>query len=152
MKVEDLTGSVELLVFSREWSRYNFLLEEGKLVVIEGYYKEEDRDPVMFVNEVQSFAEAVEQGGISLKMRLEAEKLTDETSMERVQRLLAEHAGTAPVLVEVLPEGQVKEASSKVRPSSKLLDQLREMFGADRVQLTRTPDNGRARASTVRRC
>lgn len=149
--LEDLTGSIEMLVFSDTLKKCDqmgdeegSLLREGNLVVVEGNFKDDDREgqAIMFANEFQTFERAIQEGRLGVKMELEKEKLQDRSSMERVQQLCKKYSGTSPIFVEVIApngEGGLQAAQSKIRPTPELLEELREMFGADKVQLIQNP-------------
>ncbi|MDD6313328.1 MAG: DNA polymerase III subunit alpha [Firmicutes bacterium] len=62
VSIEDLTGSVEVIVFPRVFERYSPLIREGEILVLEGELSFKDDDPKILAKNLVSAAEAENYG------------------------------------------------------------------------------------------
>lgn len=61
LELEDLVGTMEILVFSREYEKYGALLQEDAKIFVRGYVKVEDeKNAKLICEQIVSFEEAVQ--------------------------------------------------------------------------------------------
>lgn len=140
VQIEDPTGSLSAIAFSKQVEKFGFLLKPGKIVCLEGTFNEADqhldRVPDLRVDSVQLLSDALQAGEVAVSITLSPETRNNPTSMERVRAILEENEGNAQVII-VETGKKPREARSRVRPSSELLDELRDELGAQQVTLSR---------------
>ena len=124
--LEDLVGSVEVVVFPRDYERYAALLTEDEKVFVRGRASvEEDKDGKLICEEVRTFAE-VEQNGWT---RQENQRSAP------AQRRGTERQAPAPV-VNQMPAGlwiRFEDAQSYQARREELLSAIADSDGSDDV-------------------
>ncbi len=139
-QVEDLTGSIECLVFPSVYQKCSGLLESDRLVGLAGRVSRQDanEEPKLKVEELIELERAAERWGQSVRIRLPHELVT-EPLVERLEQILAGNSGICPVYIELTyPDSAVKTLKVgrfKVSPAPELLDRLSELVGAEQVSL-----------------
>ena len=129
--LEDMLGSVEVIVFPKNYMRYRALLEEGSMVFISGRASEEDdRDMKVICDTITSFEDIPGQLWIQFK---------SEEDMNAVRTGLMEElddrSGRSPVIFYV-PGLKPIHTSMGVRLERELLRELGERFGEENVKVT----------------
>ena len=157
--LEDLSGSVELVVFpgkeggrsvmgkDGKWTRggprpgyeqWEQLLKSDEPVLVTGTVQINDRDAEspqaeLIVEEIQSLREVREKRVKRLEIRLPAALVTEE-KLERLRDLASKHAGATPLAVAVtLPseaEILIGNIPLKVQVTDELLESVNRLFGA----------------------
>ena len=135
--LEDLYGTVEVVVFPRDYSRYkNFLVKDSK-VLIKGNASVTEEEGKLLLSEMHTFEE------IKLDMDAEDKELwicfNDESEYnlneQRFLNILGEHPGRTQVMVMLRNPRSMKRMGNryKVLASSAILERLRAEWGADNV-------------------
>ena len=137
--LEDTSGTVTLTVFSAALAQFKPQLSSGKPIIVIGRISErEDRDPEIVVESAEEIPENAKnisapkyKRGLYLKLRS-----LSGNEFSRVQKLLAEHHGTVPVIVYCTDTGKKLEAPErlKIAPSKRLLDELCAVIGKENVK------------------
>ena len=132
--LEDLSGSVEVMVFPKTMAEHGHKLEEDAIVLVRGRLDGRREDvPKVLCHEV----EVVEMGALPssrpLRVRLPIEQVSEST-VDELKALLAAHPGDAEVYLH-LGERQVLRlpADYCVNPSGGLVGELRVLLGAEAV-------------------
>jgi DNA polymerase-3 subunit alpha len=141
MTLDDRSGRMEVMLFSDALDKYAELLEKDKIVVVSGQVSFDDFNGglKMSAREVMDLGSAREKytRGVSISI---SENQIDERFYERLSEILTPHkAGTVPVNVYY----QRTDARAKltlgtewrVTPNDTLLDELKQLLGADQVEL-----------------
>lgn len=135
--LEDLYGTVEVVVFPRDYSRYkNFLVKDSK-VLIKGNASVTEEEGKLLLSEMHTFEE------IKLDMDAEDKELwicfNDESEYnlneQRFLNILGEYPGRTQVMVMLRNPRSMKRMGNryKVLASSAILERLRAEWGADNV-------------------
>ena len=130
-ELEDLEGSIEVMVFPRAMAKFGHALRDDAVVVIKGRVKASDDERQMIANEVEIF-EAPEQTA-AVKVRLNARAL-EQQRLEELKRVLLRHPGESDVLAVVGPQ-MVRLDRFGVEPSPALMGELRVLLGPEAVAL-----------------
>jgi DNA polymerase III subunit alpha len=130
--LEDLEGSVQLLVMNN-YDKFRPLLEENKPILVEGEVSTGEDKPKIFPQEIMPLGDAAKKFTKQIHLRLPMAHLKPE-DMERVQQLVAAHAGKCPLFLCFLrPEGGTifVEANARfgVTPSLELEHEANRQFG-----------------------
>lgn len=135
--IEDLTGSLGLIVFSKQWARYGFQVKLGEPIVVEGRFGDtinEDENPDLIVDTVTPLGVALTDGRLAVHIRLKTGEGKESARIQEATKLFNKHPGAAPVMV-AMGEGNYRPAKAKVRPSIVLVNKLRDIFGDEAVDL-----------------
>jgi DNA polymerase-3 subunit alpha len=139
-QLEDLRGSVELLVFPQAYQQLQGVLKPDAALLIKGRVRhEENQKTRVVVSEVRPLDAAVNGVNAQLRIRVNLESarvgLVDELG-----RLLAAHPGDSPVLFELTRPGDFlarlqPRVPRVVKADDELLERLHELCGEDAVQI-----------------
>jgi DNA polymerase-3 subunit alpha len=135
-ELEDLEGSIEVMVFPRSMLKFGHLLRDDAVVVVKGRVKANDDERQMICNEIEIF-EARDRGG-SVTVRLGASAL-EQAKLDALKQVILRHPGDSDVLIEFEDLGQKKTVrlSEKygVDPASPLMGELRVLLGSGAFSL-----------------
>ncbi len=130
--LEDLVGSVEVIVFPKAYEQSSSLLGEDSKVFIQGRISvEEDRDAKLIAGKVTSFDDVPR----TLWIRFD-NRQAYEASMAELDSLLKQSDGRDEVAIYLKETKQIKKLGpSMTVKGADILDKLKEKFGADNLQL-----------------
>ena len=132
LTLEDLVGSVEIIVFPRQFDQYKTALEEGNKIFVTGEAQiEENNDGKIIANNISTFGDMPSKIWISFKNKDEYFEKEKE-----LEDLLWENHGNDIVMVYLAEEKQVKQMDSKfnVNGSSEFIAKLKELYGEENVK------------------
>ena len=147
--LEDFHGTAEALVFPEAWAKLNGVIRTDGAFLLTGGYSARDRgeDQAPFiVDGARDLAELRPSGAIGMALRWTVDARPDPETTRAVAALCAAHPGPAPVLIEWKGAEAADANGARVRFRSRslhvdaaddLLAALRELLGADGVQLVR---------------
>ena len=130
--LEDLVGTVEVIVFPRQYEQYRSLMEEGQKIFVSGEAQiEENNDGKIIANNISSFEDMPSKIWISFKNKDEYFEKEKE-----LEDLLWNNHGNDTVMVYLAEEKQVKQMDSKynVNGSAEFINQLKEKYGEENVK------------------
>ncbi len=157
--LEDLSGSVELVVFpgkdgnrsmmdpkTGKWGKsgpkpgyeqWEHLLKSDDALLVSGTVQmsrdEENPQPELIVDDIQSLKEVREKRVKRLELRLHVDMATDE-KLARLAELAKKHAGATPIAVALHMPGEaealVGSTNLKVQITDELLESVNRLFGA----------------------
>ncbi|MEE8169700.1 MAG: DNA polymerase III subunit alpha, partial [Phycisphaerae bacterium] len=135
---EDLTGSIEAIVFSEELARYQSLVAPEKLVFLRGRIDKKREQPSLRVGEVIPLDDASARLTTMVILRLGS--TTTAETLGRLKQLMSEHAGATPVFLEMnSSDGMAAtvrcNAALSVAPSETFEQGVADLLGAEHVQL-----------------
>lgn len=134
LTVEDLVGSIEIIVFPRDYEKYSSKLMEENKIFIEGRVSvEEDRDGKLICEKITSFDELAQKVWIKFK------NVDEYTSREAVlYDAIHDSEGKDQVVIYIEETRQMKTlpANRNVHASEELITRLEELFGKNNVKVT----------------
>lgn len=139
--LDDRSGRIEIAVFSDVYDKYRDKLVKDALIVVEGEVSFDDYSGALKVRveAVRTLADARMELAKGLQIRLNAAELNQNFAKRFATTLEPYRAGVCPVSIEYLrsdASGMVTLGPEwSVRPEDELLQQLRESFGKEAVQL-----------------
>lgn len=143
VQIEDLKGSVEVLVFSDVYDRHQGMIAPDTVVLLEGNVTTKDGSVKLIANTLDRVENLREkhQTKLQLTLTLKTDELTDE-SLHQMADLFSEHNGETPVKLVVKSAHSPKPIRMNVRkfviePSNVLLSELRKLVGEKSVELTK---------------
>lgn len=103
--LEDLEGSVQILVMNENHDKYKHLLEVNKPILVIGEVNNSEDKPKIFPQEIMPLEDAPRKYTKQVHFRLQAAHLTPE-NLDPVKALVEAHAGKVPLyLCFMKPEG-----------------------------------------------
>ncbi len=133
--LEDLHGSVQVLVMNENYDKYRELLVPNQAILVVGEVNTTDERPKIFPQEIMPLEDAPKKYTKQVHLRLHTAHLKPE-SMEAVRDLVAAHPGRCPLLLCLRqPSGQVvfiePHERFAVTPSRQLQEAADRLFGED---------------------
>ncbi len=138
--LEDLTGTIECIVFPKIYEALRPFLAEDAVVFVSGRLSmREEEDAKLVLNEAQLLSEAVKQKAAPQENRKLYIKfcLGKDYLLERVKPILAAHRGSVPVCIHIEETKSTAIAPKNlwIAPEENLLQTLKEMLGEGNVVL-----------------
>lgn len=132
--LEDLQGSIEVMVFPRTMSEIGHVLADDTVIILGGRVDRRDETPKMIAGDVEIF-EPLADGEPPLRLHLSPTRLTDET-VDRLKELFLDFPGDSEVYI-LLGEEQVVRLPDQYTVSTRsgLVGELRALLGQESVVL-----------------
>ncbi len=143
LKIEDLDGAVEALVFPRAYAKISRYIQLNTITHIRGTLNLTEDTPKIIVEDLFPFEEIYKLIS-SMSINLSGIK---ENIFETLKNMLAEHKGNVPIYLRLDTSASGRQAASKgrvqlvvgenlyVQPSEKLIQELDELLGEERLSL-----------------
>ena len=133
--LEDLTHSVETMLFPRSYTDYGHLLEDDRIVIVRGRVDRRDDQPKLMAQSIEVFDAERAGGAPRLQLDIRPDQLSDEL-ISRLKVVLSEHQGKSPVYIHLSDSKAIKLSEAFcVDTSNGLIPELRVLLGADAVIL-----------------
>lgn len=133
LTVEDLYGSVEVIVFPREYERYHLLMQEEQKVFIRGRVSaEEDKNGKLICEKIYSFDDARRELWIQF-----ADRETFEQQENETLALLSGSDGQDQVVIYLAKEHAMKRlgANMTVFANNELVNELNKKLGEKNIKV-----------------
>jgi len=146
LTLEDLSGSVEVIVFPKTYEQVHFLLKRDAIIVVRGKVDILDQQAKVLAERVMALdeAEVVEaapasgplpENGTALHVRVDAVRV-GETGLRQLKEALGRRQGDRPVVLHLLTgnhEVVVNARDVRVAASTELQTELEELCGVGNV-------------------
>jgi DNA polymerase-3 subunit alpha len=137
--LEDLTGSIEMLVFPDAYKKLQEKVKMEVPVLVRGGVRiEEGANPKLTVSDISSLEDAKVPLPRSLRIRIPLEKAS-ETTVDELHLLFSQRKGEARVLFDVERAGDfmvVMEAEGyNVLPDRSFVNRVQELCGRDAIRV-----------------
>ncbi len=135
LTLEDLTDSVETMVFPRTFADYGHLLEDDRVAVVRGRVDKRDDQAKLMAQSFELFAVELMGSAPPLRLEVRPDQLS-ERLIASLKEVLSEHGGDSPVFIHLSDMQAVKLADEYcVDTSNGLIPELRVLLGAEAVVL-----------------
>ena len=134
INLEDLYGTVEVIVFPKDYEKYGSMLTEDRKILVEGRTSvEEDKDAKLICERIKSFDDIPKKLWVQF-----ADMKAFEAGYQKLIQILDTSDGRDHVWVYVAAEGKRKDLGPgyTVNATAALTEALSEVFGQDNVRLT----------------
>ncbi|NLL19587.1 MAG: DNA polymerase III subunit alpha [Clostridia bacterium] len=135
--LEDTTGSVEILVFPKNYIRFASLLEKDRVVYLEGRLVNNEDERKVFAENIEVLDSPVSDGQVLEVL------LTDNNveQLEKLQELLIEHPGDTPLVLNFVQHRKRLKVGKKyrIKVSAELIKGLEGLCGKGKVRLLKDP-------------
>lgn len=133
--VEDVTDSIEVIVFPKNYESFRALLEVGNVVLISGRLSlKEDEDAKLVADSVQPCPSKEKKKKEGLFLRFESE---NSPITFKCNDILKDMKGELPVFFYYNDTGKYRDTGYSASPDEMLLSRLRALAGADNVVIQR---------------
>lgn len=136
--LEDLDGTVEVLVFPNAYQAYGKYVRKDAIVFVKGRLSLREERPKIVADEITPLELAQQKYTTALIIKLVTTGLEEE-SLLSLKELLVQHHGEIPVFIDfAMPEGRKAFVELgrdfSVEPKEELVHQIEDMFGSDVVR------------------
>ena len=128
--LEDLVGTVEVVVFPKVYEQYRDILEPDSKIFVYGRASVSEDEGKLLLEKAMPFSEAPKE--VFLRFRNRQDFMAGQ---DRLQRIVKANAGASEVTVYLKEEKMMKKLGrqSRVEISGKLLQELEELLGEENV-------------------
>lgn len=140
MKVNDLTGETECIMFDDAYNKYGHLLKNYSLLLIRGRGEIRGDSLQVIVDEVYPLENTVTQLGDALLIQVET-KQSSQINFSKILDVLEKHSGDKPVYFLVVYSNQKSEkflSELKVKLSNNLIKDLEKVIPSDCITIITT--------------
>ena len=131
--LEDLFGTMEVIVFPPVYENFSHLLEVDKIVIIEGRLNtKEEEEPVIISNKISPLVNIKTE-----KLYIKISEGIEHSIFDKIKPILREHKGNTPVIV-YFESNKLKTIADRrlwVKPNSQLLNTLKDKLGEDSIKI-----------------
>ena len=128
--LEDLYGSIEVILFPKKFEQYSHMMREGIVAVMEGSVsKREEEAACIYLDAIEEY----EEGFARLYLKITAQ---NQAALPQVKETLKAYHGNIPVYVYFAEKNQktVAERTLWVRRDESLVGLLASLLGEDNVK------------------
>ena len=145
LRLEDLAGQVEVLVFPKAYATCQQQIENDRAVMVVGRLERDEERTRVIAESFAPLAQLLERRVEAVQLRLDAAKL-DEHLIERLRRAVGAHRGEIPLFFEVARPGAYRlvaraESTMRVAPSDKFVEAVETLLGPDRIRYRAKTDS-----------
>ena len=135
LKLEDLYGNMEVIVFPKTFEKYRNLIKEGNAIIVKGRAQISERDSKLIASEITSLDDIIERSEAEdQEMWILYEDMESlKAGQDTLDRILKSHSGYTPVFIQLKAEKRAVKSYNKVNLKTGILDALRLELGEGRV-------------------
>ena len=132
--LEDESGSIELIIFSDVLEKFKDLLTENSIIVAQGKISTKDETAKILCENILPRESLTSRAKI---LKIDVSTVTDNEKLIAVKDALSEWQGPCEVHLTLTQNGQKKsiKLNTGVNPNQRLLNELNNLIGADKVVL-----------------
>jgi DNA polymerase III subunit alpha len=135
--LDDVAGSVEVVVFPETFARHGSLIEGDAMVLVRGKFEKDDESARIVATELMPIAALKERTTREVVIHLSSQ---GRNALEALAELLARHRGDRRVSLQIDVHGEKAlrvraDVAQRVKPSEKLVAEVEQICGAGSVEL-----------------
>jgi DNA polymerase-3 subunit alpha len=128
--LEDLSSSIETMVFPRTFTDYGHLLEDDRIVILRGRVSRRDEDPKLMVSQVEVVDADALASEKPVTITVRPDQLS-EAAIADLKACISEHPGSSPIVIDMGSPRLVRLSDAyTVNTGNDLFADLRVLFGA----------------------
>ncbi len=137
--LEDLEGTLDLLVFPKTFKEYGQYLAKDAILFFRGNVDNKEQSPKLLVSEITPVTDVHKKFARSIHVKLLTVGLEDNI-LRSIQGILSQHPGNIPVYIEFANKDNARsqllvDRTLFVRPNEKLVSSLQKILGEEAVSL-----------------
>ncbi len=138
--LDDVAGSVEVVVFPETFGKHGALIESDAMVMVRGKFEKDEETARLVATELLPIAALVERTTREVAIHLSA-SLNSRSTFEALAELLSRHRGDRRVSLEIDVKGRDRplrvraDVSQRVKPTERLVAEVEQLCGTGSVEL-----------------
>ncbi len=130
LMLEDLSSSIEVMVFPKSFADYGHLLEDDRIVILRGRVSKRDDEPKLMASQVEIIDADALAREKPLTLTVRPDQLSD-AAVAELKAAIAEHPGETPIVIDLGTPKHIRLSDSyTVNTSNGFVADLRVLFGA----------------------
>jgi DNA polymerase-3 subunit alpha len=136
--LDDVAGSVEVVVFPETFGKHGLLIESDAMLLVRGKFEKDDESARIVATELLPVAALKERTTREVVIHLHG---SSRNTLEALAELLSRHRGDRRVFLELDVRSQAtplrvrSEVAQRVRPTERLVSEVEQLCGAGSVEL-----------------
>jgi len=144
--MEDIAGTVEVVIFPELYARCASILHDDTPIVIEGYVKKDERGDNIIANQVDTLAAAREKYTASARIMLRSDHVNRQ-NLEALKKVFFRHHGPCPVSLTLHFSGRGEvdleiPQDITIKPSREFTAEVNLTMGEEVISYEKKPVNG----------
>ncbi len=128
--LEDLSSSIETMVFPRTFTDYGHLLEDDRIVILRGRVSRRDEDAKLMVSQVEVIDADALAAERAITITVRPDQMSD-AAVADLKACIAEHPGKSPIVIDMGTPKLIRLSDAyTVTSGNGLYADLRVLFGA----------------------
>jgi DNA polymerase-3 subunit alpha len=137
LRLEDVYGSLEVVIFPRIFEKCRYKLEDNKAIIVEGRAQISEKESKIIASDVYTMDEIskrVEAANSELWI-LFPDMDDFKNNSKNLNRILNGYSGFSNAFVQLKEEKMMKKLTARVNVESGVVDALKLEYGTDRVMV-----------------
>lgn len=148
LTVEDISETVEVIVFPNAFQRCYQLLSSQEPIIVQGVVQKEERGPKILAENIHLLPDALIKYTEKIRITLDADKISTQ-KLEALKKTLYSFHGECPVFLTLHFPGQGEVdievlKDLKVRPCGELTESVNELLGYSSITVSKKPNEVQA--------
>jgi DNA polymerase-3 subunit alpha len=144
IQIEDLDGSMEVMVFSESYAKYGMLLDDDAAILICGEIGVRNNMPQLTANEIYPLADAPKYFAQQVRIHIPV-TYAEQGKMEKIKDIVRVHPGTTPLIIcLIFPAGEKAfieaGAGFTVCADESMIKEIEHELGENSVYVTVNPN------------
>ena len=137
--LDDVAGSVEVVVFPETFGKHGSLIEADAMLLVRGKFEKDEESARIVATELLPISALKERTTREVVIHLAAK--AQRTTLEQLAELLSRHRGDRRVFLELDVKGQERplrvrsEVAQRVKPSERLVVEVEQLCGSGSIEL-----------------
>jgi len=139
LTLQDMTGVLEVLAFPESFARLEGMLKSGAPLLVRGRVNVEEAGSRVVIQDAQTLDQVASGSSALMRVRVDLSAM-DEFTLDQLKALFSGSPGSSPIAFDLIdPDGSVAtlRSNQRVHLDERLLSKVREMCGADAVEVIR---------------
>ena len=138
--LDDVNGSVEVVVFPETFAKHGSLVEADAMLLVRGKFEKDDETARLVATEMLPIAALMERTTREVAIHLKA-SLNSRNTFEALAELLSRHRGDRRVSLEIDVKGDngplrvSADVTQRVKPTERLVAEVEQICGVGSVEL-----------------
>ena len=153
--LDDLEGSVRVMVFSNQYEEYKELLEEDKVVFIQGKLDRSRDEPSILCDKIIGIEEAINKLAGKAMISLSSDHYSSNTEIASLRECIVRNKGKIPLYFSVNTVHGKKVTIKTgtgfgINPTHEFAEEIRNILGEGNLHYTAIANNGNGKKNSKR--
>ncbi|RXI56219.1 DNA polymerase III subunit alpha [Clostridium tetani] len=137
IEVEDLYGTIEVIIFPKTLSKYKEIIFEDEIIILKGRVNlREGEEPKLICEDISLFSQYEEEKKIYIRIERKSDL---KVSLSKLRIISNEHSGNTPVYLYIEQVKQTYKAKEELwlKDEIGVIDWMKRSFGGENVKITK---------------